>query len=768
MTYGWAILIIVIVAGVLYSFGIFNPSSSASATITGFSGLGSVQAECIGSQGMSMRLGNSVGQTIQIENVSVTSNGNKAVSYPQQTLSPDSAAVLYIPNVCPSSGSRYSLTVTVYYSEPGSVFSGPYSSTGTISGQAVHQQLSSSQPVITSVPITITNSQNTSTPSPFQQIVVIPSQVYGGYAASNFQNVEFFYPNGTIIPSWLENYTKDNATYWLKLSSIPALSSATVYMGFVSTSTNLFNTNDIGEAPQLSPTYAEYDNGANVFNDYWNFAGTSLPSGWVVQSGGTASVNNGLTLSSNGQNYGVYSTSTDISSGDVIDALMSLENSNAEQWIGGESTFGFAGGFPGGLSVSGWGIGTSSSGSITGWPATSTTSPASSNVPFIITGYYISGGMEFLVNYNTVNLKYSGTCGSDSIAIAGYGSAAVTSFTQWARIRAYPPSGVMPSVSFGPPSQITEPSNVQYFAPVTISNNQNTLVSNFQQMVNVPSSVFSGYANTASGTAFQNVEFFYANGTIIPSWLENYTPSNARYWIKLPSVPTTTSFTVYIGFAATSTNLFNNVNVGVAPQLSSTYGQYDDGANVFNFYDNFAGTTLSSKWTVVSGTAGTDYTVNNGFTLLTTNTRIQSSSFTVGSNQVLYTEVYSPDSVMQNGWDFGVYSSSSSAYGWHLNDGGMWYYNDGYSMVSSTPLSAGYTYLTFSNAGSSDIILNLVNPAYTFNEQITNSVAAPITFGERFDNGDAGQAQDAVIYFVYVRAYPPSGVMPSVTFGSVQ
>ena len=36
MTYGWAILIIVIVAVILYSMGIFNPSSSISSTITGF------------------------------------------------------------------------------------------------------------------------------------------------------------------------------------------------------------------------------------------------------------------------------------------------------------------------------------------------------------------------------------------------------------------------------------------------------------------------------------------------------------------------------------------------------------------------------------------------------------------------------------------------------------------------------------------------------------------------------------------------------------
>ena len=37
MTYGWAILIIVIVAVILYSMGIFNPSSSVTFTSSGFS-----------------------------------------------------------------------------------------------------------------------------------------------------------------------------------------------------------------------------------------------------------------------------------------------------------------------------------------------------------------------------------------------------------------------------------------------------------------------------------------------------------------------------------------------------------------------------------------------------------------------------------------------------------------------------------------------------------------------------------------------------------
>ena len=46
MTYGWAILIIVIVAVILYSMGIFNPSSSLVSTVTGFDGF-TVQSNCV-------------------------------------------------------------------------------------------------------------------------------------------------------------------------------------------------------------------------------------------------------------------------------------------------------------------------------------------------------------------------------------------------------------------------------------------------------------------------------------------------------------------------------------------------------------------------------------------------------------------------------------------------------------------------------------------------------------------------------------------------
>ncbi|MEM0124622.1 MAG: hypothetical protein QXF41_03735, partial [Candidatus Micrarchaeaceae archaeon] len=140
------------------------------------------------------------------------------------------------------------------------------------------------------VPITITNTQNSPTPAPFQQEVTVNSAQYQSYEAANLDNIEFFYQNWQVIPSWLESGASSDSTqtiYWLKLSdSIPADSSITVYMGFAATSTNLFNGNTVGEAPGLSPTYGEYDDGAEVFNYYQPFGGLSaIPSGWNEVSG---------------------------------------------------------------------------------------------------------------------------------------------------------------------------------------------------------------------------------------------------------------------------------------------------------------------------------------------------------------------------------------------------------------------------------------------------------------------------------------------------
>ena len=133
MTYGWAILIIVIVAAVLYSLGVFNPAASIpTASVTGFSGL-SITATCAsGTLVMSMQ--NEVGVVINITNINVSETTGASSSSPESLLLlPNAKAQLAIAASCSSIGS-FSSNVNVQYKEPGQIFVGPYSSPGVISG----------------------------------------------------------------------------------------------------------------------------------------------------------------------------------------------------------------------------------------------------------------------------------------------------------------------------------------------------------------------------------------------------------------------------------------------------------------------------------------------------------------------------------------------------------------------------------------------------------------------------------------------------------
>ena len=149
MTYGWAILIIVIVAVILYSMGIFNPSSSVSSTVTGFSGLGSVTAECTANGVLRISVGDSTGNLINVTGItakdpSITKTANFK---PNSTVDPNplirsgSSYIFSVPNICPSAGTHYAITVAVNYTEPGQVLPGPYQSLGSITGTTTSTSL---------------------------------------------------------------------------------------------------------------------------------------------------------------------------------------------------------------------------------------------------------------------------------------------------------------------------------------------------------------------------------------------------------------------------------------------------------------------------------------------------------------------------------------------------------------------------------------------------------------------------------------------------
>ena len=144
--------------------------------------------------------------------------------------------------------------------------------------------------LIYSVGIVIHNTQPVATSSPYDQEVQIDSSSFSQHESPDLSNVVWYTSSGEIIPSWIESgnsASSANTIYWLKMPfSLGAQSSVTINMGFESTSANLFATSggSEGEAPQLSSSYAEYDNGAVVFPVYWNFAGTSTPSGIATGS----------------------------------------------------------------------------------------------------------------------------------------------------------------------------------------------------------------------------------------------------------------------------------------------------------------------------------------------------------------------------------------------------------------------------------------------------------------------------------------------------
>ncbi|MDG6930579.1 MAG: hypothetical protein JRN10_05000 [Nitrososphaerota archaeon] len=351
--------------------------------------------------------------------------------------------------------------------------------------------------VLYSIPLTINNAQNVATPSPFQQMINISDtasfwsdiNLTSGYVGSN---VVFFWSNGTVIPSWMENYYPSHSPpyiiWWLKIGSIPASSSITMYMGIGSLNTNYYSTylGTVGEAPQLSPSYAEYDSGANVFNNYWNFAGTTIPSGWTNDIEGTVTWDNGLTIQTAANAQGAFYSSTTISSGTIVEGLVSVNgvasSSGGLVWVGGLNSSVFAEDIQEGDVFH---IGeTNDIGQVTAWGASLTTQPAS-GIYYIITGYFNSGASTLFVNYNNVGASASFTFASPVNIAVGVWSADVSPYNhvQWLRTRAYPPNGVMPSVSFqtsislSPNTGINQLSSTNYFT-VQYKNGTGTYTAN--------------------------------------------------------------------------------------------------------------------------------------------------------------------------------------------------------------------------------------------------------------------------------------------------
>lgn len=143
MTYGWAILIVIIVAAALYALGVFNPATYTGQRTTGFPNLGAptdwIYSASDGELKITLR--NGLGETITISSVTANCGASQA-SVALETLASATvgagSTIEYetITTQCQTStaGSSYSYTVTAQYTTQSGSYT--HTDTGTITGAA--------------------------------------------------------------------------------------------------------------------------------------------------------------------------------------------------------------------------------------------------------------------------------------------------------------------------------------------------------------------------------------------------------------------------------------------------------------------------------------------------------------------------------------------------------------------------------------------------------------------------------------------------------
>ncbi len=504
MTYGWAILIVAIVLAALFSLGVFSSGALIGTTCIASPGF-LCSVPIVQGTTFTATLGQSTGSTWTNTVFCFVPNGSPSPSscsgYPSSTantlLSGQTETHSF---TIDSSSSSDSGSIWAQYSTDG--YSGLMSELAivTIKGLTATPSSSSSSSSSFALPsgvtyyanVVITNSQSTATPAPFQQEVQIPESDYSNYISYNgvSANFEFFYNGGSVIPAWIESNSSGTLTVWLNLANgIPASNSITVYIGFAPETTNLLSssgTSGIGEAPQLSPSYAEYDDGASVFNFYDNFAGTSLNTNkWTsgTSSGGTITVNNGITLTYSSSSSGgawIASTYTLTQSDNVIwetnfnmygtsnfndvrsrfyfweNGQTGIADNNAYSWLKLVSNIDYG-------YFTDSDIGANIADAMLPYQTILGVLPT----PLSATDYNTlsqeilnSNGLTFntysFPSYSSIGSGSQSGSNSDTFQLliqsSDDGSSGNTNQINiaWTRVRAYPPDGVMPSVTLGP------------------------------------------------------------------------------------------------------------------------------------------------------------------------------------------------------------------------------------------------------------------------------------------------------------------------------
>jgi hypothetical protein len=363
-TYGWALVIIVVVLAALYNVGLFSGNA-----FTGTSCIAQVGFLCsnpvLNSSGaVTVQFGESVGQiTIQGIGCSNSTSVPPLIQPLQSQQQMQQGSIIKMNFWCaiksPNLGTTFIGALWINYTNQ--------------YGQKIQTAISKISVKVSSVqstgsgavnpfqylfvPITITNSQSSATGSIFQQMITFNPSSYSSHEANDLGNIRFY--EGAVgtneLYSWCESgctSSSPSAIFWVDIQNgIGSTNSVLVNMSFNSNLLTEYDGVYAGEAPELTcpnsntmicgSIYAKYDNGATVFPAlYVNFVGTSLPGGWSWWSTNTnfGFVANGLYMLGNtAWNSGTWAPAI-TEAGNVLDTYMTY---NVPGTDGGNVDFGY-------------------------------------------------------------------------------------------------------------------------------------------------------------------------------------------------------------------------------------------------------------------------------------------------------------------------------------------------------------------------------------------------------------------------------------------
>ena len=340
-----------------------------------------------------------------------------------------------------------------------------------------------------------------------------------------------------------------------------------------------------------------------------------------------------------------------------------------------------------------------------------------------------------------------------------------------------------------------------YYTPITLSNQQSSATtSGFQQMIYFNPSTYS--SNEMANLS--NIEFtagapIGTSGNVpLYAWIESgasSTATNTIAWVNLASnilgaAGGANTLTIYMNFLPNNSPVTSGYT-GYAPQLycasgcfQTSYAQYDTGATVFNFYDNFAGTKLNTAlWSPISNTIDAYYTINNGITFTITSASNSIALYSLNTyNPANYIEEQGINSlnipVTDAEYTADWFIVKPSSIGGFTEDYRFELINSGSGLqyrMCADPTGCGA--MLGSGISNSNIFGALWQS--TGNEYIYQNYIQKYSYGNsyysitpsyiatQFNTYTYSGTITGTLNFIRLREYPPNGVMPSASFGSI-